>query len=806
MTLQPIRQPLDPQDAAWFWLPGDTGPNSFVWLDACLDHGSDILEGRLLLSADTSYKLWINDRFVAMGPAREAPPFFYYDVLDPLPLLREGRNTLRILAHYQGAPSQSYSPGTAGVLIKGDVTYRDGHQIDLGDPGCWRCFPAVEYQRHQHRLGHCIGFAEHFSARTSGGGPRTAGAEGRPPVVVGRFPEGPRHIALARDLPFLAEYPMAPAARNLTEDGCLVDFGQEVFGFVSVRGHAPEPVAFEVAYGEHLTAGQVDHAKAGMDYRDRLTFPAGLFAWTSYEKRALRYLHVKGPADSITDIRVIEYRYPYRRQPCSPASGSQAALKRRIIDVSARTIELCSDDLLNDCPWRERAQYLDPYTYFGAMKKLFGTLAPARRFLRQFARGAEQQGRLPMCYPSGPSTTVIPDFTLGYVCALREYADLSGDLETVKTCFTTVRAVLDNIRQYEDARGLLTDVQGWVFLDNSFELCRAPRSSALNALYAGALNNAADLAEHLGLPAETGHYRRMYARLRHAWRETFFSGGQLLDSDASPAFAHRSYLNYHYPADQGSWEGGSFVLRFTLNAPWAGIRPVYLSFFNGCRVWIDHQLVFERSKGGDWGRPPLFSPALLDVEGGSPRPWHVEIQHSPIDWEVFIGAEVPLSPTHTAVTVMDRHGDFAPGQNQSESWIQTRLRPYSIPALSHVSVAHAALWGLLDDTESRRLLRACLPTRYHAPYRKRTTPFFVTVSDTDKHRTGTVLPCNTPWSLFFLSKALKRHDMTGELESLLLSVYGQELALGASTWWEEWGSNSSLCHAWGAFVADFLIK
>jgi len=46
--------------------------------------------------------------------------------------------------------------------------------------------------------------------------------------------------------------------------------------------------------------------------------------------------------------------------------------------------------------------------------------------------------------------------------------------------------------------------------------------------------------------------------------------------------------------------------------------------------------------------------------------------------------------------------------------------------------------------------------------------------------------------------------MEDEAEKLVLAIYGQQLDLGATSWWEEWGTESSLCHAWGAFAAEYL--
>jgi hypothetical protein len=48
--------------------------------------------------------------------------------------------------------------------------------------------------------------------------------------------------------------------------------------------------------------------------------------------------------------------------------------------------------------------------------------------------------------------------------------------------------------------------------------------------------------------------------------------------------------------------------------------------------------------------------------------------------------------------------------------------------------------------------------------------------------------------------------MEAEARDLMRKVYRPMVEAGASTRWEEWGPNSSHCHMWGSFVADFLME
>jgi hypothetical protein len=46
--------------------------------------------------------------------------------------------------------------------------------------------------------------------------------------------------------------------------------------------------------------------------------------------------------------------------------------------------------------------------------------------------------------------------------------------------------------------------------------------------------------------------------------------------------------------------------------------------------------------------------------------------------------------------------------------------------------------------------------------------------------------------------------MEDEARNYLIPIYEGMLERGATTWWEEWNSRSSLCHAWASFVVEFI--
>jgi hypothetical protein len=781
--------PLAPR-ASWLWPKSVSGKNTYVEFRRCFI-GAGLEEAYIQLSAETSLRLWLNGELMLSGPAREVPPYFYFDTLDLLPLVRAEENELRIVAHHQGENSQSYQAGAPAILVGGGYRYEDGENVDFAEPAGWQARRIGRYREDAHRLFSCLGFSEHVDYSLPDG-------EWETPSRVSFHPLEARSTALASDLPEWLETVRTVQDWLPQDSGGIADLGMEVSGYVELKLRADRPVSLQIAYGENLVDGKVDPSKGGMCYSDRLELPAGETTWRSYEKRAFRFLAID-QAVEVVSLRVIEETWPYERQW---KTGEPKSSLERIFEVSARTIELNSEDLLTDCPWRERAQYMDCQHYMGAMQKLFGTLEPIRRFLRQFPRGADASGLLRMCYPSPPSTFVIPDFSISYAILLERYLSLSGDVETVRENLAVAERGVTVFRQYEDTNGLLKDVPGWIFLDNTFELPKFPRSAGLNAVYHGGYRALGRLHEICGDAEKAAGFAKTSARLREAFRLAFVRGERLLDADSTIENEAFHQWVYHYSAESGRWRGASFRMRVRFRKS-AYEAKLYLSAHAGSRAWIDGKLALESLRGESWTRSAVFEREVLSWADDAE--WHqldLEVQGNGIDWECYLSSEADVEWAEAEVweemAFGQCRGDEDPGANVRA----TDLRRYVWPWMSQTSVGLAAFHGLLERAEARGMLAACLPEAFVFPFAKRTTPFFAKIGEDRTQRR--ILPCNVPASLYYFCHALRMHGMEEEARGALLPIYEGMLERGATTWWEEWNTRSSLCHAWASFVVEFF--
>lgn len=774
---------IDWSGAAWWW-PAGTDPQPLQYADlACdLDLAAEPDHAWIALACGSWYTLWVDGAWTAHGPPREVAPWLYYDVVDLRPLLHVGRNRLRLRVWHIGRPTQFHAPCQAGILLRGLVD-----EVRLDDPARWRAALSTAFLPDAPHLHHCAGYGEHVDLTTD---PSTwlhadADPTWAPPRAIAAHPLPGRDRLQPNDLPpFTGRTQRAKPLHQ--RDGWQVwDFGQEVFGFLAVDVEVAAPLVCDLLQGESLQPdGLPDHRFGGGDFRDRLDLPAGRRHWESFEKRALRYLALP-EGIAVHRMAVREHHRPlievWRNRT------DLTSRDRAIVAAAARTVTLCCDDLLNDCPRRERSQYNDPAVYMQAFPLLFGTWEPVRRWLRQYLRGAGSDGVLRMCYPSPPGTTVIPDFSIAFARNLHAYLDATGDLETVRLGFPAAIAGVETFLRHTDTDGLLRDVPGWTFLCNSFEVAKHPRSAGLNALWAASFGHLAKLAERLGDERAAGWQARA-AILRRAWRSAFWRDGRILDADSSPEHDGRQWWNWHAEADRGRFAVGDEPA-ITVTVPWIGAASrLAVAAAGRIRVSLENRVLLEAEPRDPWTRPHPFEPWEVALpEGFSGGDLRIELAHSRIDWEFYLAAD-----------------GGAPGPMRVGGR-DTACRPWSAPRWSQITAGYAVDAGMLEADEVRALLRRCLRPHYHVPWLKRTTPIVCTPTADRALIADRAVLCNTPQSLAFFCRALRSHGLGDEARDLCRRLYGAMLDAGATTLWEEFAPRSSLCHAWGAMCVEQLL-
>ncbi|MEO6005100.1 MAG: alpha-L-rhamnosidase C-terminal domain-containing protein [Opitutus sp.] len=247
--------------------------------------------------------------------------------------------------------------------------------------------------------------------------------------------------------------------------------------------------------------------------------------------RAFRYvgLEIKVGGEPFT-LRAVRQRftaYPYR--VTATFQSSDPALDR-IWGVGLHTMRMCSHETFEDCPHYEQMQYAgDTMITSKIAMYTTGDSRLSRQSLYQFDWSRLPEGLTQSRYPSR-LVQVIPAWSIHWITTIKDYFYYTADRKTVQDLLPGMRAVLDWYRRHGDAAGLPARLPFW----NITDWCPWwPRgvvpgadegaTTILTAQYINALDEVADLTEHLGGETESTALRAEAGRLRKRAHELFWS-------------------------------------------------------------------------------------------------------------------------------------------------------------------------------------------------------------------------------------------------------------------------------------------
>ncbi|MFA7691991.1 MAG: hypothetical protein GX117_06030 [Candidatus Hydrogenedentes bacterium] len=123
----------------------------------------------LKITADTRYRLYINDTWVNDGPSRSWPEHYQYDQIDVSSYLREGANSIRIIAKFFGIGTFHQVPQEAGLLAQLEVKDTAGALFVLGTDESWQVRDLPAWQRFAAKQSVQMGPFEFYDARRAPG-------------------------------------------------------------------------------------------------------------------------------------------------------------------------------------------------------------------------------------------------------------------------------------------------------------------------------------------------------------------------------------------------------------------------------------------------------------------------------------------------------------------------------------------------------------------------------------------------------------------------------------------------------------
>ncbi len=238
------------------------------------------------------------------------------------------------------------------------------------------------------------------------------------------------------------------------------------------------------------------------------------FEWT-----AVRYMVVvirnarKGL--KIKHIGVSTNQYPLTYQGRFNCSDP---LLNQLWKTGANTILKCSHDAWEDCPSREKRQWIgDGFVRYPASLVCFGTsgLELDKLYLQQAAESQRNDGLLQMFAPGDHhyNGIVIPDFSLHWISCLYQFLWFTNDLSTVASHYSTLDKIINWYCLQINSNGMLSDIPHWQFVEWA-NIERTEQPTTINAMFAGALKQSAFIANQIGYQSAAEKFLALFEQIK----------------------------------------------------------------------------------------------------------------------------------------------------------------------------------------------------------------------------------------------------------------------------------------------------
>ncbi len=539
------------------------------------------------VSADQRYRLFVNGRRAAWGPARGDLYHWRYETLDIAPLLTAGQNLLAAVVWNFGvhAPVAQITHQT-GFLVQGDTPAE--RVVDTGAQP-WKCLANPAYSPLPFTTANMRGYyvvgpgdrvngaaypwgwqqlafddsAWHAARVVSAAAPRDSRDSPSRWMLVPRsipmMEEKPESQPGVRRAAGVAEaaFPMRIPANTKAE--VLFDQGYLTTGYPEITLSAGKGAQVRLAYAESLflpgrkgkgNRGEIEGKEFHGNYDEFLPDGGAGRVFEPLWWRTWRYLQLTvETADEPLTIDYLRARfagYPFERKARFEADSEEIA---RLLDVGWRTARLCAHESYMDCPYYEQLQYAGD-TRIQALVSLYmsGDGRLMRNAIEQLDSSRTAEGAT---YSRAPSQLqqYIPPFSLWWIGMLHDYWMYQDDAPFVRSMLPGARAVLSFFAARQKPNASLGRLPWWNYVDwveqwkNGVPPSDEDGSSApLDLQLMLAYQWAAGMEESLGSKALAGEYRAAAKTLAASVRALYYDGERRMfaDTPSKKSFSQHS--------------------------------------------------------------------------------------------------------------------------------------------------------------------------------------------------------------------------------------------------------------------------
>ncbi len=562
----------------------DTKPSSFI----------------VHVSADNRYKLFVNGKFVSLGPARGEIYHWNYETVDIAPQLQTGKNVIAAVAWNYGdmRPEAQISYQT-GFIVQGNS---ENEKI-VNTNRTWKCRrdssysakePTIIYSYYVAGPGETINYnlsLKHWkdadfdddnwlpAHQVTQGLPKGVFGYGLGWMLVPRaIPQmelTPQRLQKVRrtDVAQLPEnFPAQKSPFIIpanTRVSILLDQGYETDAYPVLQFSKGKDASITLSYAEGLYVIEPNekdwrtfHQKGNRNeiegkkfigVKDSLVSDGSDGQeFTSLWWRTYRYMQLqvttKDEPITIDDLYGIFTGYPFKMNASFDAGNDTL---NKILETGWRTARSCAQETYMDCPYYEQLQYVGD-TRIQCLVSLYnsGDDRLMRNAINLLDDSRMAEGATLSRYPTA-NAQEIPPFSLWWIGMIHDYWMYRNDEAFVKTKLAGIQQVLWFFHKYQQADASLKNLPYWNFTDwcgtKGWDSGMAPfgkdgNSAALDLQLLWAYQLAAEMENSLGMKEYANQYAAAAMQLKQTIQKKYWDDSKKLfaDTDDKDVFSQHT--------------------------------------------------------------------------------------------------------------------------------------------------------------------------------------------------------------------------------------------------------------------------
>ncbi len=465
----------------------------------------------LYISADDYYKVYINGRFVAQGPAPSYHFHYNYNVIDVSEYLHSGENTIAVHTLYQGLINRVWQSGDNrhGLILDLNV---DGETVVVSD----ETFKTA-YHTAYTEMGLC-GYATQFLERYDSGAPE----------VHFELPEFDHsswenakthqcadHILTPQSSGMLEFETVMPVSVDCCENRVIFDFGSNYVGYLQMTAQGAQGDVVLVRCGQELNEdGTVRYKlRANCNYEEEWVLAQGESTLDWFDYKAFRYAEILLPQGvTLSSVSMLVRHYPFTLKNNLNPRYAQKLQMQKIWDLCVHTQEYGVQEVIQDCMEREKGFYLGDGCYTALTNMILtGDDSMVRKLIDDAFSTKFITDTLVTCMCCS-FMQEIGEYPLILVYLVLWHYNYTGDKEYLACNFPKAVALLEAYRAQYEKEGLLRELDKWCVVEwpmnfqqeydvdiREGKVCKDAHVS-INAYYIAAVKIANEMATVLEQP------------------------------------------------------------------------------------------------------------------------------------------------------------------------------------------------------------------------------------------------------------------------------------------------------------------